>query len=46
MLSVGQVVGQAAVLQGDARVDEGGRAAVVVHKERLESKRKHRSLGC
>ena len=32
---MGQVVGQTAVLQGDAGVDEGGPAAVVVHEEVL-----------
>ena len=37
VLSVGQVVGQPAVLQGDPGVDEGGRTAVVVHKEVLEN---------
>lgn len=36
MLSVGEVAGQPAVLQGDARVDEGRGSTVVVHKERLE----------
>lgn len=36
MLPVGEVAGQPAVLQGDARVDEGRGPTVVVHKERLE----------
>lgn len=36
MLSVGEVAGQPAVLQGDARVDEGRGSTVVIHKERLE----------
>ena len=36
--SVGEGAGRAAAPQGDPRVDEGGRSAVVVHKERLQWK--------
>lgn len=35
---MGQVVGQATVLQGDSGVNERGRPAVVVHKEVLDQR--------
>lgn len=39
MLPVGQVAGEPAVLEGDARVDEGRSSTVVVHEEGLEDRR-------
>ncbi len=40
MLSVGEVAGQPAILQRDARVNEGRGSTVVVHKERLRDREK------
>lgn len=43
MLPVGEVAGQPAVLQRDARVNEGCGPTVVVHEEGLRDRRKKRS---